>query len=130
MEEDKVDVQVRVKEKPTGQFSIGGGFSTLDRFTAIANITEGNLFGLGYLVRIRGQVGVRRTIGVLTFRNPALVRRPHFLPGRRVQHANKFLDVLGREKGWNGPMGKGLFRIYHGKFYSRGGANQYYKRGR
>lgn len=72
VEEDKVDVQVRVKEKPTGQFSIGGGFSTLDRFTAIANITEGNLFGLGYLVRIRGQVGVRRTIGVLTFRNPAL----------------------------------------------------------
>ena len=76
VEEDKVDVEVQVKEKPTGQFSIGGGFSTLDRFTAIANITEGNLFGLGYLVRVRGQVGVRRTIGVLTFRNPALFDGP------------------------------------------------------
>jgi len=70
--EDKVDLDVKVKEKPTGSFSIGGGFSTLDQFTAIANITEGNLFGLGYLVKIRGQVGGRRTLGVLTFRNPAL----------------------------------------------------------
>ena len=57
VEDDKVDIEVQVKEKPTGQFSIGGGFSTLDQFTAIANISEGNLFGLGYLVRIRGQVG-------------------------------------------------------------------------
>ncbi|MDD9820019.1 MAG: outer membrane protein assembly factor BamA [Nitrospira sp.] len=72
VEEDKVDLDVTVREKPTGQFSIGGGFSTLDRFTAIANISEGNLFGLGYLVRIRGQIGGRRTIGVMTFRNPAL----------------------------------------------------------
>ncbi|RMH31830.1 MAG: outer membrane protein assembly factor BamA [Nitrospirae bacterium] len=67
-----VDLEVKVKEKPTGSFSIGGGFSTLDQFTAIANITEGNLFGMGYLVRIRGQVGVRRTLGVATFRNPAV----------------------------------------------------------
>ena len=72
VEEDKVDLEVKVKEKPTGSFSIGGGFSTLDQFTAIANITEANLFGRGYLARIRGQVGGRRTLGVLTFRNPAL----------------------------------------------------------
>ena len=70
--EGEVDLEVKVKEKPTGSFSIGGGFSTLDQFTAIADITEGNLFGLGYTARIRGQVGGRRTLGVLTFRNPAL----------------------------------------------------------
>lgn len=76
VEEDKVDLEVKVKEKPTGSFSIGGGFSTLDQFTAIANISEGNLFGLGYLARIRGQLGIRRTLGVLTFRNPALFDGP------------------------------------------------------
>ena len=76
VEEDKVDLEVTVKEKPTGQFSVGGGFSTLDQFTAIANISEGNLFGLGYLVRVRGQIGARRTIGVVTFRNPAMFDSP------------------------------------------------------
>ena len=69
---DKVDLNVRVKEKPTGQFSIGGGFSTLDQLVAIADITEGNLFGEGYMGRIRGQLGQRRSIGLITFRNPYL----------------------------------------------------------
>ena len=35
VESDKVDLNVRVKEKPTGQFSIGGGFSTLDKLVEI-----------------------------------------------------------------------------------------------
>ncbi len=72
VEADKVDLNVRVKEKPTGQFSIGGGFSTLDKLVAIADITEGNLGGNGYLGRIRGQLGQQRSLGLITFRNPYL----------------------------------------------------------
>ncbi len=69
---DKVDLNVRVKEKPTGQFSVGGGFSTLDKLVAIADITEGNLGGNGWMGRIRGQLGQQRTLGLVTFRNPYL----------------------------------------------------------
>jgi outer membrane protein insertion porin family len=69
---DKVDLNVRVKEKPTGQFSIGGGFSTLDKLVAIADITEGNLGGNGWMGRIRGQLGQKRQLGLITFRNPYL----------------------------------------------------------
>lgn len=72
VEGDKVDLNVRVKEKPTGQFSIGGGFSTLDKLVAIADITEGNLMGYGYMGRIRGQLGQQRSLGLITFRNPYL----------------------------------------------------------
>ena len=99
VEEDKVDVEVQVKEKPTGQFSIGGGFSTLDQFTAIANITEGNLFGLGYLVRIRGQVGVRRTIGVMTFRNPALFDGPTSFQADAFSTQTNFLTYQEGRRG-------------------------------
>lgn len=67
---DKVDLNVKVKEKPTGQFSIGGGFSTLDKLVAIADITEGNLGGNGWLGRVRGQLGQQRSLGLVTFRNP------------------------------------------------------------
>jgi outer membrane protein insertion porin family len=67
---DKVDLNVRVKEKPTGQFSLGGGFSSLDRLMVIANITEGNIGGYGYMGRISGQYGQRRQFGSVTFRNP------------------------------------------------------------
>lgn len=72
VEPDKVDLNVRVKEKPTGQFSVGGGFSTLDKLVAIADITEGNLGGNGWMGRIRGQLGQQRTLGLVTFRNPYL----------------------------------------------------------
>ena len=69
---DVVDLNVRVKEKPTGQFSVGGGFSTLDKLVAIADITEGNLGGNGWMGRIRGQLGQMRTLGLVTLRNPYL----------------------------------------------------------
>jgi len=72
VEPNKVDLNVRVKEKPTGQFSIGGGFSTLDQLVMIADITEGNLFGNGWMGRVRGQLGQKRTLGLVSFRNPYL----------------------------------------------------------
>ena len=72
VESDKVDLDVKVKEKSTGSFSIGGGFSTLDRLVAIADITEGNVGGRGHLVRVRGQLGQRRSLGLISFRNPYL----------------------------------------------------------
>lgn len=72
IESDKVDLDVKVKEKSTGAFSIGGGFSTLDRLVAIADITEGNIMGTGNLVRVRGQLGQRRSLGLISFRNPYL----------------------------------------------------------
>ncbi len=72
VESDKVDLDVKVKEKPTGSFSVGGGFSTLDRLVAIADITEGNLGGRGQVVRVRGQLGQRRSLGLLSFRDPYL----------------------------------------------------------
>ncbi len=72
VETDKVDLNVKVKEKATGQFSIGGGFSTLDKLVAVADITEGNLGGNGWMGRIRGQLGQQRSLGLITFRNPYL----------------------------------------------------------
>ena len=70
VESDKVDLNVKVKEKNTGQFSIGGGYSTLDQFTTVADITEGNLGGRGHMLKIRGQLGQRRNLGLITFREP------------------------------------------------------------
>lgn len=70
VEPDKVDLNVKVKEKNTGQFSIGGGFSTLDGFTTVADVTEGNLGGRGHLIKVRGQLGQRRNLGLITFREP------------------------------------------------------------
>lgn len=67
-----VDLEVKVKEKPTGTFSIGGGYSSVDRFIAMTEVTQGNLFGRGQLLRAKAELGGRRRTYSLTFREPYL----------------------------------------------------------
>ncbi|NKB81479.1 MAG: outer membrane protein assembly factor BamA [Nitrospirales bacterium] len=116
VEDDQVDLNVTVKEKPTGSFSIGGGFSTLDSFTLIANITEGNLFGRGYLGRIRGQLGGRRTLGVVTFRNPALFDSVTSLQLDGFRNRTDFLTYLQTRAGANVQFGRSFSEYVSGTF--------------
>ena len=55
--EDRVDLTVDVKEKPTGAFTVGGGFSSVDGGLGMASISQANLFGLGKGASLSGQIG-------------------------------------------------------------------------
>ena len=112
----EVDLEVKVKEKPTGSFSIGGGFSTLDQFTLIADITEGNLFGRGYLARIRGQVGGRRTLGTITFRNPAIFDTLTSAQADVFSSRTNFLTYFEKKAGANLTFGRGFSEFLTGTF--------------
>jgi outer membrane protein insertion porin family len=112
----EVDLDVKVKEKPTGAFSIGGGFSTLDQFTLIADITEGNFLGRGYMARIRGQLGGRRTIGTITFRNPAIFDTLTSFQTDVFSSRTDFLTYLEKKKGANLTLGRGFSEFISGTF--------------
>jgi outer membrane protein insertion porin family len=71
--EDRVDLTVDVKEKPTGAFTIGGGFSSVDGPIAVASISQSNLFGYGKRASLAGQIGSKAN------RFNALYSDPHFL---------------------------------------------------
>ena len=47
MNEDEMNVLVDVKEKSTGQFSIGAGYSSSDKLMFMGDISENNFLGLG-----------------------------------------------------------------------------------
>ena len=55
----KLILPSRSKRNPRVSSASEVGSAPFDQFTAIANVSEGNLFGLGYLVRVRGQLGGR-----------------------------------------------------------------------
>ena len=114
IDEGTVDLDVKVKEKATGSFSVGGGFSTLDLFTAIADITEGNLFGLGYLVRVRGQLGGRRTVGNITFRNPSLYDGPTSMQLDAFSTRTNFLTFVEDRAGGNAVFGRSFSEYISG----------------
>ncbi len=44
---DKVDVNVNLKEKPTGQFNIGAGYSSTDKLVLQTSLRQDNVLGTG-----------------------------------------------------------------------------------
>lgn len=75
-EEKLVDLDVKVKEKPTGFLSVGGGYSSIDKFVAMVDITQGNLFGKGQYIKLRGELGGRSSFYELSFRDPWFMDKP------------------------------------------------------
>src|ERR1700674_641959 len=56
---DRVVVLVDVEEQLTGEFSVAGGYSTLDGFIAEVSVGEKNVLGRGQYVRVAATLGQR-----------------------------------------------------------------------
>ena len=74
--EDEMDLKVRVKEKSTGFFSAGAGYSTIDKLFFTGQISERNLFGRGYQLSFQGSFGSSSSYFSLSFWNPHLYDGP------------------------------------------------------
>lgn len=61
---------VEVKEKPTGTFQIGAGFSSVESFIATAQISQSNFFGWGQSASLSAQVSSLRQLYQLQFIEP------------------------------------------------------------
>ncbi|MEM6732335.1 MAG: outer membrane protein assembly factor BamA, partial [Myxococcota bacterium] len=55
-EPDLLDVTVEVKERSTGTFQIGAGFSSVENFIATAQISQNNFLGNGQLLSLSAQL--------------------------------------------------------------------------
>ena len=62
-----MDITIEVKEKSTGTFQVGAGFSTLENFVAQAQISQNNLFGRGQSLSLQATLSSIRSIANLRF---------------------------------------------------------------
>ena len=53
----QVKLHVEVKERPTGSFSIGAGYSSVDSVMGMFSISQNNLFGKGQQLSFMAQIG-------------------------------------------------------------------------
>ena len=74
--EDKMLLDVDVKEKSTGAFSFGAGYGNVENFFVTASISERNLFGRGQTLSLDGVFGTKTTKFTLSFTEPWLFDRP------------------------------------------------------
>ncbi len=65
-----LDLRVKVKEKPTGQFSAGVGYSSYSQVFFSGQVLERNLFGMGYQLGFKGTISAKSADYTATFWNP------------------------------------------------------------
>jgi outer membrane protein insertion porin family len=73
---DKVIVNIDVTEKPTGLFSIGGGYSSQDGVLGTLDLSQRNFLGKGWEVFLRLRGGENLQTGTIGFTEPWLFDRP------------------------------------------------------
>jgi outer membrane protein insertion porin family len=72
---DRVNLNVRVTERPTGEISIGGGYSTDAGFLADFGIRERNFLGSGVDARLAATIAQRRSQLDFSVTDPAFLDR-------------------------------------------------------
>jgi outer membrane protein insertion porin family len=67
---DKIVVNVAVEERPTGSFSLGAGYSSVDNLVGMFQISQNNLFGKGQQLTLQANIGGSTTRFNLSFTEP------------------------------------------------------------
>ena len=75
-DEGLMDIDVHVREKPTGMFSIGAGYSAVENVVLMAQVSQQNLFGRGQTLSLSAYMGSTSTNYQISFVEPWLFDMP------------------------------------------------------
>ncbi len=106
---DKIVVNIDVTEKPTGLFSIGGGYSSQDGALGTLDLSQNNFLGRGYQLFLRLRGGTQTQQGTIGFTDPWFLDRPlaagfDIFNNRRV-YQNYTVNSLGGDVRFGAPIG-------------------------
>jgi outer membrane protein insertion porin family len=73
---DRLNLKVTVKEKPTGSFGVGLGYSTQDHLVGMVEVSQNNLFGRGQRLQVQALIGTIASRYRISFTEPYLFDRP------------------------------------------------------
>ncbi len=113
--DDQLDVTVKLKEKPTGFFSVAGGFSSVETFIFAAQIQESNLFGYGKTLSLSAQIGGVTQLFFLNYQDPAFFDSPWTFDVTAFNTDREFRDFDRQSYGGTVTLGRGLFSNLGGR---------------
>ncbi len=73
---NKMDINIRVKEKNTGMFMIGAGYSAVDQAIIMAQVSQQNFLGYGQTLSLKASLGSKTNMYELSFVEPWLFDLP------------------------------------------------------
>jgi outer membrane protein insertion porin family len=114
-EEKLVDIEIKVKERPTGFLSVGGGYSSVDGLIGTVDLTQGNLFGKGQYIKIKGELGGRRTLYEIAFREPWFMDKPISFSTSIYRTTREYIEYDKEATGFGVSFGKRFTEYWRGE---------------
>jgi len=114
IEEKLLDLDIKVKERQTGFLSVGGGYSSIDRFIAMIDLTQGNLFGGGQFIKFRGEFGGRSTLYEISYKDPWFLDKPVSFTTSIYRTTRKYIDYEKKATGFGVSFGKNFSEYWWG----------------
>jgi outer membrane protein insertion porin family len=107
--DDQVVLNVKVKEKSTGTFSIGAGFSSVENFLLTASLSKENFLGRGVRGSFSLELSSLRQLFLLSYEDPYFLDSTWILGVSGFRTVNAFEDFNRESFGGGLTLGKRLF---------------------
>lgn len=99
--ENKLNLNVDVKEKPTGTFSIGAGYSSLDGIVGQGSVQQANFLGLGLKANASASLGSKSQTYNLGLTDPYFLDSRWTFGGDIYRTDRDYLDFTRRATGFD-----------------------------
>ncbi|MBX6422156.1 outer membrane protein assembly factor BamA [Thermosulfurimonas sp. F29] len=120
VQENLMDITVKVKEQPTGTFSIGAGYSSVDKLIFMGQISQRNFLGKGQTLSFQGILGTRSNRYALSFLEPYFRDSKFSLGFSLYNWSREYEDFTRESSGGSVRVGYPLtpdLRVYGGYRY-------------
>lgn len=107
--DDTIVLNITVKEKPTGTFTIGAGFSSAENFIFNASLAKNNFFGFGISGQASTELSSKRQLFILSAEDPYFLDSRWILGVSGFRTVNVFNDFDRRSFGGTLTLGHRLF---------------------
>jgi len=112
-EEALMDILVEVKEKPTGTFSIGAGYSSVDQFMLMGEISQDNFLGRGQKLSLQANISGTTKRYNLQFTEPHLNDTELLFGFGLYNLQNEYDDYTKDSKGTTFRFGYPVWELIH-----------------
>lgn len=97
--DNMLNMNVSVKEKPTGTFSIGGGYSSLDGFVGQGSVQQSNFLGMGLKANASASLGGKSSTYNLGLTDPYFLDTNWSLGGDVYRTEREYIDYTRKATG-------------------------------
>lgn len=103
--EDTIALQVEVKEKATGTFQVGLGFSNVENFIFTAQVSQNNFLGWGQSLSASAQISSLRSLVQVSYFDPYFLDTNYLLSADFFRVDADYTDFTRRSLGGNLSLG-------------------------